>query len=1274
MHTPLLRGLAALTLAALLAACGGGRTDDPAPATPSAAAEPETRERALAYTGPTQRLTVTAPTGGRVISMPAGLDCGSTCAADFPQGSVVSLRAVPASNFVFNGWSGSCSDPTACSVTMSTARTVTASFASLNPLAQCTVTRSTGTTAQISSTHPRILLANSELKTCLQRQITHAAPAALRMKSYVDAQMVSNNIYGFEPWTAALVYQATGDLRYADYAVQRTDAFVAAEEALIASGQRPTVAYDSYLEVGEKIGGLATVYDWAWDRLTPQQRARWIAYANQAVWNVWNPSQAQWGGRPFTWTGWSIDNPANNYYYSFLRATMLLGLATHGENAQAPTWITRFRTDKIQNQLLPMFNSQLQGGGSREGTGYGTAMRGLWELYDWWERSTGERIASLTPHTRDSIAHLLHNLVPTLDRLAPTGDHARDSTAALFDYHRQYLLTLMSLYPQDRLSAIARSALELSSVPRTRYSYDYYSDFMYAPPIMPAASLSELSTAYWGPGTGQLMMRSGWDPAATYSNFICGPYTESHAHRDQGSFVLFKGDWLAWDSNIRSTSGIEQGEEKHNLVRMVKADNSVITQRAETSPCRLLALAHNDLFTYAVADVTPVYGGSQSSANGVSRIEREYLFIRPSTVVVMDRVVTTNAGTRKLWTLNLPGQPTLSAGRMQLAVGQNQLDVYGLAPAGATGVWTAGQRVEVADSATGQSTFLHVLGANGSVASAVRDDISGQTGTRVTLADGRSLLVRFNTTTGTGGTTELRSTTGALLFGGALPNTVQPPALYAGDLPPPPPPPTPVTVSLTSPGNGTSYVAPASFNVTASATPIDQVLRVELWRNGAKVAEDTSSPYAFAQSALPAGSYQYEARAVRTDGGTSVSTAIGITVTAPAPTPATVALTSPSSGSQVAFGLPVTLSAAVQGQVTTTRVDFVANGNVVASRTASPWSQSWTPPTAGTWTLQARATLSDGRVLNSATSTLTVVAPTAIGTVSVALTSPTAGAQYTLGTALTFAATVQGSTAIARIEFLANNSVVGSRTATPWSLSWTPPTAGSWTLMARATLSDGRVLTSRDVVVGVVAPQPPPGPGTVMFRQGNSGYSGAVDNGVSDQYAQYNSGRGTVTNDPVSGVYRISGTSGYEARSFVRFAGLESLAGRRVTRAELVLTFNFGATGYNLSGRYLAKAWTPSSSSFGWTRRDSSNAWAVGGSGGTDWVADKTFTVTGFTGAQADVRTVAIDAAVVQGWIDAPTGNHGLVLVPTVAGKVSWLRTSEDPTATYRPTLKVWLE
>jgi hypothetical protein len=64
-----------------------------------------------------------------VTSSPAGIDCGSDCAENYLVGTMVVLTAAPASGSTFAGWDGAgCSGTGTCSVTMSEARQVTATF------------------------------------------------------------------------------------------------------------------------------------------------------------------------------------------------------------------------------------------------------------------------------------------------------------------------------------------------------------------------------------------------------------------------------------------------------------------------------------------------------------------------------------------------------------------------------------------------------------------------------------------------------------------------------------------------------------------------------------------------------------------------------------------------------------------------------------------------------------------------------------------------------------------------------------------------------------------------------------------------------------------------------------------------------------------------------------------------------------------------------------------------------------------------------------------
>ena len=65
---------------------------------------------------------------GTVMSSPSGINCGGTCSANYSGGTSVTLTASAASGSTFGGWSGACSGTGNCTVSMTAARSVTATF------------------------------------------------------------------------------------------------------------------------------------------------------------------------------------------------------------------------------------------------------------------------------------------------------------------------------------------------------------------------------------------------------------------------------------------------------------------------------------------------------------------------------------------------------------------------------------------------------------------------------------------------------------------------------------------------------------------------------------------------------------------------------------------------------------------------------------------------------------------------------------------------------------------------------------------------------------------------------------------------------------------------------------------------------------------------------------------------------------------------------------------------------------------------------------------
>jgi endoglucanase len=67
---------------------------------------------------------------GTVTSSPSGINCGTSCSANYATGTSVTLTASAASGSTFAGWSGACTGTGSCVTSMTASRSVTATFTS----------------------------------------------------------------------------------------------------------------------------------------------------------------------------------------------------------------------------------------------------------------------------------------------------------------------------------------------------------------------------------------------------------------------------------------------------------------------------------------------------------------------------------------------------------------------------------------------------------------------------------------------------------------------------------------------------------------------------------------------------------------------------------------------------------------------------------------------------------------------------------------------------------------------------------------------------------------------------------------------------------------------------------------------------------------------------------------------------------------------------------------------------------------------------------------
>ena len=183
-----------------------------------------------------------------------------------------------------------------------------------------------------------------------------------------------------------------------------------------------------------------------------------------------------------------------------------------------------------------------------------------------------------------------------------------------------------------------------------------------------------------------------------------------------------------------------------------------------------------------------------------------------------------------------------------------------------------------------------------------------------------------------------------------------------------------------------------------------------------------------------------------------------------------VTLSSPVAGSTYLASEAIQFSANVNPPGSVSQVEFFANGELLGSDSSEPYAVAASLPE-GTYSITARGTDDLGATEISAAVNITVSSPNTPP--SVTLTAPASGAEFLSTETITFTSEVSDDGGIAKVEFFANEQLIGTDASEPYSASASLP-AGTYSVYAKATDHEQLSANSSTVQITVTAPNAVP--------------------------------------------------------------------------------------------------------------------------------------------------------------------------------------------------------
>jgi len=269
------------------------------------------------------------------------------------------------------------------------------------------------------------------------------------------------------------------------------------------------------------------------------------------------------------------------------------------------------------------------------------------------------------------------------------------------------------------------------------------------------------------------------------------------------------------------------------------------------------------------------------------------------------------------------------------------------------------------------------------------------------------------------------------------------------------------SVNLTSPAANSVFMAPATIDMSATATDEDgPISKVEFY-NGANLLESvTQLPYAYTWTSVPAGTYNLQAKAYDSTGAVTASSSVSVTVNSLP----TAAITGPANNSVYQAPAAITVEAtASDSDGTISKVEFYNGSSLVGTDNTPPYSLALNSVAAGPYTYTVKAYDNLGGTHISAAVSVTVNAQP-----SVSITAPANNAAFNSPATINLSATaVDADGSISKVEFYNGASLIGTANAEPYNYAWTGAAPGSYSVTAKAYDNGGGVTTSAAITVSV---------------------------------------------------------------------------------------------------------------------------------------------------------------------------------------------------------------